>query len=164
MRRYFLLVALLLSSCLPNVVTPAYSAEGASSTGSFTLTIRGAVARQLSGTAYTTELGAPSSGVTINMGVNEGVSPCVVSLAFLRALRVATYSSFVDGTRPTELSFSSALNCAGEAWTVADGSGRLEVNRADERLVGRFSLLLISEELGNRVQVLGRFNLVNPRA
>ncbi len=164
MKRYFVLVILLLSSCLPSVATPAYSVEGAASTGSFTFTTRGAVVRQLSGAAYTTELGEPSTGITINMGVNEGTTPCVVSLAFVRELQVATYMSFVPGSSPGELSFSSALNCAGDAWTVADRSGTLSVTQADERLVGQVTLRLVSDHGGGEVTVQGRFNLENPKA
>lgn len=164
MKRLILLLAVLLSSCLPSVTTPAYSFEGAASTGQFTLQIGGAIARNLTGVGYTTDLSDPSTGITISMGVNEGMLPCVLSFAFDRQLQVANYTSFVEGSRPTELSFSNALYCNGDAWTIADASGTLSVTRADERLVGQFSLRLTSERDGSVVAVQGRFNLANPRA
>lgn len=164
MRRCFALFALLLAACAPSVATPAYSAEGAATTGTFAFAANGGVVRQLSGTAYTTVYGEPSTGFALSMGVNEGTAACVVSLAFVRPLQIATYRSFVPGSSPTTLSFSSALNCAGGAWTAADASGRLEVMRADGRLVGRFDLLLTSAERGDRTRVRGRFDVANPNA
>ena len=140
MNRSFVLFALLLAACAPTVATPAYSSEGAATTGTFSLAANGGVVRQLSGEAYTTVPDEPGSGLTLSMGVNEGGVACVVSLAFARELQVATYRSFVPGAAPNSLSFSSALNCAGGAWTVADPSGRLEVTQADGRLVGRFDV------------------------
>lgn len=163
MKRLLTLLAVLLSSCLPLVATPAYSPEGAASTGQFTLRVSGAIARNLSGVGYTTDLSAPSTGITVSMGVNEGMLPCVLSLAFDRELRVATYTSFVEGSRPGELSFSNALYCNGDAWTIADASGTLNVTQAEARIVGQFSLRLTSERDGSVVMVQGSFNLENPR-
>jgi hypothetical protein len=163
MRRFLILATLLLNSCLPSVITPAYSTEGAASTGSFTFTTSGALMRQLSGTGYTTVLSEPSTGITLNLGVNEGMTPCVVSFAFARELRVASYVSFVPDSIPTELSFSSVLYCDGHAWTLPDASGTLEVTRADRRLAGQFAVRLTSERDGSVVVVRGRFNLRNPR-
>lgn len=162
MRRTVALLTLLLAACAPTVATPAYSTEGAATTGTFAFSAGGGVVRQLRGEAYTTVYGEPSTGLAISMGVNEGGAACVVSLAFVRALQVATYRNFVEGTVPSSLSFSSALNCAGGAWTVADPSGRLEVTRADARLAGRFDLLLTSEGRGDSVRVRGRFDVANP--
>ena len=164
MKRYFVFFTLLLAACAPTVATPAYSSEGAATTGTFSLAANGGVVRQLSGEAYTTVPDEPGSGLTLSMGVNEGGVACVVSLAFVRELQVATYRSFVAGSEPNSLSFSSALNCAGGAWTVADPSGRLEVTQADGRLVGRFDLLLTSPGRGDVTRVRGRFDVANPNA
>lgn len=164
MKRYLAFFALVLTACAPTVATPAYSSEGAATTGTFSFAANGGVVRQLGGEAYTTVPDEPGSGLTLSMGVNEGGTACVVSLAFVRPLQVATYRSFVPGGVPNSLSFSSALDCAGDAWTVADPSGRLEVTEAGGRLVGRFDLLLTSAERGDRVRVRGRFDVANPNA
>ena len=163
MKRYLAVVALLLASCLPSVLTPAYSPEGAASTGSFALQVSGALTRSLSGVGYTTDLGEPRRGITISLGVNEGIAPCVLSMAFIRELRVTSYASFVPGSSPGERSFSNALYCGGDGWTLADSSGTLNVTRADKRIVGQFALRL-SSELDGSVVVRGRFNLENPGA
>ena len=162
MKRYFVLFALFLAACAPTVATPAYSSEGAATTGTFSLAANGGVVRQLSGEAYTTVPDEPGSGLTLSMGVNEGGVACVVSLAFARELQVATYWSFVPNSAPNSLTFSSALHCAGGAWTVADASGRLEVTQAGVRLAGRFDLLLTSPGRGDVTRVRGRFEVANP--
>ena len=65
--------------------------------------------------------------------------------------------------RATSKSASLIQAVKGQLADQVDDWG-IEVTRADARLVGRFDLLLTSEEGGDSVRVRGRFDVANPNA